>query len=94
MINADLFLDDVVTRLYRAAELIDDVGLRELLKNATLALLRAPDLDALQTTLTLVDSLIVTAGAMGLLIPELVKSLRQPLPFLLEPRGFIAVAAH
>jgi deoxyxylulose-5-phosphate synthase len=70
------------------------LGLRELLKNAVLALLRAPDLDALQTTLTLVDSLIVTAGAMGLLIPELVKSLREPLTFLLEPRGFIAVPAH
>jgi hypothetical protein len=94
MTNADLYLDDVVTRLYRAAELISDVGMRELLKNAALALLRADDLVSLQNTLLLTDSLLVTAGAMGFLIPELVTSLREPLPVLLEPRGFIAVAAH
>ncbi len=91
---SDPFLDAVVTRLYRAAELIEDPGLRELLKNAAVALLRAEDFDALQRTLTLADSLLVTAGALGLIKPALVESLREPLPYVLEPRDLATTAAH
>ncbi len=91
---SDPFLDAIVTRLYRSAELLPDPGFRGLLKNASLALLRAEDFDGLQRTLTLADSLLVTAGALGFMPEAMVTSLRDPLPLVLEPRELARTAAH
>ncbi len=86
--------DEVVTRLYRASELLDDPGLRELLKNAAVALLRAETFKTRQHTLTLIDSLLVTASALGVMPAAIVESLREPLPGLLGPRELARVDAH
>jgi hypothetical protein len=91
---SDPFLDEVVTRLYRAAALFRDDAFRELLRNAAVAILRAEDFDGLQRALTLADSLLVTGAALGHISPSVAQSLRDPLPLVLEPRAPATASAH
>ena len=54
-------LDSLVTRLYRAALSISDIGWQELLKNAAFSLSAAGDRSALISAIALTDTVLVLA---------------------------------
>lgn len=72
----ELLVDEVAARIYRAAPLVGDEALRELLKNAAVKLLSADSPTRLRNTLQLVDGLLVLAALRGVLEPEVAGALR------------------
>ncbi|MGV3625279.1 MAG: hypothetical protein ACO1OB_30995 [Archangium sp.] len=76
MTENELLVDEVAARIYRAAPLVGDEALRELLKNAAVKLLSADTPSLLRNTLQLVDGLLVLAALRGVLDEEVATALR------------------
>ena len=87
-------LDDLVTRLYRTASTIDDTAIRELLRNAAVALLRAHDFETTEHCIELITSLLVTAAELHLLDFKLASLLREDVYRLADASSVEVVVAH
>ena len=78
-------LDDLVTRLYRAAMSIADPGWQELLKNAAFSLSGARDQSSILSALALTDTVLVLAETGKHLGHAVCRALRQNLRSTLTP---------
>ena len=80
-------LDDLVTRLYRAAMSISDPGWQELLKNAAFSLSGARDQSSIISALALTDTVLVLAQTGKHLGHAVTRALRQNLRATLNPEA-------
>lgn len=72
----ELAMDEVAARIYRAATLVGDEALRELLKNAAVKLLGSQTTYLRGNTLRLIDGLLSLAQLRGVLDASVADALR------------------
>lgn len=72
----ELLVDEVAARIYRAASMVGDLALQELIKNAAVKLLSADTPELLRNTLALVDGLLSLACLRGVMEPEIAAALQ------------------